>query len=62
MYLEGDCNDYVGKGMAGGKLVIALPEGSRFESRPARAVYLPLRGDRRSIVRCWCSGRAFRSA
>ena len=33
MYLEGDCNDYVGKGMAGGKLVIAPPEGSRFESR-----------------------------
>ena len=27
MYLEGDCNDYVGKGMAGGKLVIAPPEG-----------------------------------
>ena len=33
MYLRGDCNDYVGKGMAGGKLVIAPPEGSRFESR-----------------------------
>ena len=28
MYLRGDCNDYVGKGMAGGKLVIAPPEGS----------------------------------
>ena len=33
MYLEGDCNDYVGKGMAGGKLVISPPQGSRFESR-----------------------------
>ena len=33
MYLKGDCNDYVGKGMAGGKLVIAPPQGSRFESR-----------------------------
>jgi glutamate synthase (NADPH/NADH) large chain len=33
MYLKGDCNDYVGKGMAGGKLVISPPEGSRFESR-----------------------------
>ncbi|MDG2460661.1 MAG: glutamate synthase large subunit [Luminiphilus sp.] len=33
MYLEGDCNDYVGKGMAGGKLVISPPKGSRFESR-----------------------------
>ena len=33
MYLEGDCNDYVGKGMAGGKLVVSPPRGSRFESR-----------------------------
>ncbi|WP_426414936.1 glutamate synthase large subunit [Aestuariirhabdus sp. LZHN29] len=33
MYLEGDANDYVGKGMAGGKLVITPPVGSRFESR-----------------------------
>ena len=33
MYLEGDSNDYVGKGMAGGKLVIYPPQGSRFDSR-----------------------------
>ncbi|MFC6634097.1 glutamate synthase large subunit [Microbulbifer taiwanensis] len=33
MYLEGDANDYVGKGMAGGKLVIRPPAGSAFESR-----------------------------
>ncbi len=33
MYLEGDCNDYVGKGMAGGKLVIYPPKASVFESR-----------------------------
>ncbi|MHB0776699.1 glutamate synthase large subunit [Halomonas sp. WWR20] len=32
LYLEGDANDYVGKGMNGGKLVITPPEGSRFES------------------------------
>lgn len=32
MYLEGDANDYVGKGMNGGKLVIVPPAGSRFES------------------------------
>jgi glutamate synthase (NADPH/NADH) large chain len=32
MYLEGDANDYVGKGMAGGKLVIHPPAGSRFKS------------------------------
>ncbi|MBK5937409.1 MULTISPECIES: glutamate synthase large subunit [Halorhodospira] len=33
MVLEGDANDYVGKGMAGGKLVLYPPEGSRFEAR-----------------------------
>jgi len=32
MILEGDANDYVGKGMAGGKLVIRPPAGSTFES------------------------------
>ena len=31
LYLEGDANDYVGKGMAGGKLVIYPPAASRFE-------------------------------
>ncbi len=30
MYLEGDANDYVGKGMAAGKLVIYPPKGSTF--------------------------------
>ncbi len=33
MTLEGDANDYVGKGMAGGKLVIYPPKGSGFASR-----------------------------
>lgn len=32
MYLEGDANDYVGKGMNGGKLVIVPPAGSTFET------------------------------
>src|SRR5690554_1610641 len=32
MYLEGDANDYVGKGMAGGKLVLRPPRGARFDS------------------------------
>ncbi len=32
MVLDGDANDYVGKGMAGGKLVIRPPRGSRFRS------------------------------
>lgn len=30
--LEGDANDYVGKGMAGGRLVIRAPEGSSFKT------------------------------
>lgn len=33
MYLEGDANDYVGKGMAGGKLVIRPPKESAFASQ-----------------------------
>ncbi|MEH6589183.1 MAG: glutamate synthase large subunit [Halioglobus sp.] len=33
MYLEGDSNDYVGKGMAGGKLVIYPPKVSVFKSQ-----------------------------
>jgi len=32
MYLEGDANDYVGKGMAGGKLVIYPHKASTFKS------------------------------
>ncbi len=32
MYLEGDANDYVGKGMAGGKLVLRPPRNSTFKS------------------------------
>jgi glutamate synthase (NADPH/NADH) large chain len=33
MYLEGDANDYVGKGMTGGRLVIYPPKGSTFKSQ-----------------------------
>jgi len=32
MNLEGDANDYVGKGMAGGKFSIRPPKGSAFMS------------------------------
>ncbi|MGC3872766.1 glutamate synthase large subunit [Halomonas sp. GXIMD04776] len=32
LYLEGDANDYVGKGMNGGKVVIVPPKNSQFES------------------------------
>ena len=38
MYLEGDANDYVGKGMAGGKLVIYPPQGSDYESHEATII------------------------
>jgi glutamate synthase (NADPH/NADH) large chain len=38
MYLEGDCNDYVGKGMAGGKLVVYPPAGSAFQSQEAAII------------------------
>lgn len=38
MYLEGDANDYVGKGMAGGKLVIYPPQGSGFKSNEASII------------------------
>jgi len=33
MYLEGDANDYVCKGMAGGKVVISPPGNSHFKSQ-----------------------------
>ncbi|HCO60301.1 MAG TPA: glutamate synthase large subunit, partial [Porticoccaceae bacterium] len=32
LYLRGDANDYVGKGMAGGKIVLSPPPGSGFAS------------------------------
>ncbi|ASK35269.1 glutamate synthase large subunit [Alcanivorax sp. N3-2A] len=38
MYLEGDANDYVGKGMAGGKLVIRPPKGSPFKTQDTAIV------------------------
>ncbi|MCC7200740.1 MAG: glutamate synthase large subunit [Gammaproteobacteria bacterium] len=33
LYLEGDANDYVGKGMAAGKIVLAPPRGAAFVAR-----------------------------
>lgn len=38
IYLIGDANDYVGKGMAGGKIVIAPPENSQYASNEAPIV------------------------
>ncbi len=36
--IEGDANDYVGKGMAGGRLIVYPPKGSAFESHQASIV------------------------
>ncbi len=33
IHLEGDANDYVGKGMAGGEIIIRPPAGSKFASQ-----------------------------
>ncbi len=38
LYLEGDANDYVGKGMAGGKLVVTPPKGSLLDTRESAIV------------------------
>lgn len=36
--LEGDANDYVGKGMAGGRIVVKPPRGARYETREAAII------------------------
>lgn len=38
LVLEGDANDYVGKGMTGGKLVVKPPRGSDFETQETAIV------------------------
>jgi len=38
LYLEGDANDYVGKGMNGGRIVIVPPRESQFESHKTAIV------------------------
>ena len=38
MHLEGDANDYVGKGMTGGELVITPPKGSLFASQESTII------------------------
>ncbi|KHG06490.1 Glutamate synthase [NADH], amyloplastic [Gossypium arboreum] len=36
--LEGDSNDYVGKGLSGGKIVVYPPKGSRFDPKENRVI------------------------
>ena len=38
LYLEGDANDYVGKGMAGGKIVVRPPEAAQYKSQETAIV------------------------
>jgi len=38
LFLDGDANDYVGKGMAGGKIVIRPPSDARFTGRKSTIV------------------------
>ena len=38
LYLQGDANDYVGKGMTGGKVTIVPPAGSPFETQHSAIV------------------------
>ena len=38
MYLEGDANDYVGKGMTGGKLVLVPPQGSSLKTQESAII------------------------
>jgi glutamate synthase (NADPH/NADH) large chain len=38
IHLEGDANDYVGKGMTGGKIIISPPAGSSFKSNEAAII------------------------
>lgn len=38
LYLEGDANDYVGKGMAGGKIVIHPPGDARYSGRESTII------------------------
>lgn len=38
LYLEGDANDYVGKGMTGGKLVVTPPKGAAYASQDSAII------------------------
>jgi glutamate synthase (NADPH/NADH) large chain len=38
LYLQGDANDYVGKGMTGGKIVITQPQGSRLKTQESAII------------------------
>jgi hypothetical protein len=64
LHLEGEANDYVGKGMAGGRIVLRPPRGSRFASHDSAdpRQHLPVRRHRRRAVRRGPRRRALRGA
>jgi glutamate synthase (NADPH/NADH) large chain len=58
--LEGDANDYVGKGMAGGKLVLRPPAaGASLPETADHRQHLPVRRHRRQAVRRRPAGERF---
>ncbi|SUH34681.1 glutamate synthase subunit alpha [Salmonella enterica subsp. enterica] len=63
LYLTGDANDYVGKGMAGGLIAIRPPVGSAFLSHKASIIgNTCLYGPPWPSVRGGTRGRTFRRA
>jgi len=43
--LEGDANDYIGKGLSGGKIIVYPPADSTFVRLPLNNVQLTNNGD-----------------
>ena len=62
--LEGQANDYVGKGLSGGRLIIYPPTASKLAARQEhhRRQHRPLRRDRRRMLFQRRRRRAFRRA
>ena len=62
--LEGDSNDYVGKGLSGGKLIVYPPRGSTFAPDKNILVgnVVSVRSHFRRSILQWPRGRAFRGA
>ena len=50
MQVTGDCNDYVGKGMNGGRISAVAPESSSFASQAAMGKDVPHAGELTAIA------------
>jgi glutamate synthase (NADPH/NADH) large chain len=62
LYLEGDANDYVGKGMAAGRIVLRHPFALRDPRDRHHGQYLPLWRHRRGVIRSRSGRRTLRGA